>query len=359
MDKRYQFFISSTFTDLKEERQAVLKAVLELNQMPAGMELFPALDDSAWQLIRDVIDGSDYYVLIVGGRYGSMDDEGLGYTEKEYDYAVQTKKPVTALLHKNPEGLARDRTETDNATWKKLQAFRGKVEKRHTCVYWRSAEELQARALVSLSAAMKRHPTVGWVRADQVPSGATLAEVLNLRNRISELESEAQASAVAPPAGTQDLQHGEDELTITSRLSARGKDEDYTQKKLYTLTFPVTWNQVFGAVAPVMINEASEHTIRRSIQTFLIRKATETAGTKPRLAGKVLGDFSFGPDPYETYIIQFRALGLIRENEKPRSVKDVNTYWRLTPYGDHLMTQIRALRRDRPQQEQNIASEPD
>jgi len=61
---------------LKDERQAVLKAVLELNQMPAGMELFPASDDSAWQLIRDVIDGSDYYLLIIGGRYGSVDDEG-------------------------------------------------------------------------------------------------------------------------------------------------------------------------------------------------------------------------------------------------------------------------------------------
>ena len=83
MDKRFQFFISSTFADLRDERQAVLKAVLELNQMPAGMELFPASDDTAWQLIRDVIDASDYYLLVIGGRYGSVDEAGLGYTEKE------------------------------------------------------------------------------------------------------------------------------------------------------------------------------------------------------------------------------------------------------------------------------------
>lgn len=74
MDKRYQVFISSTFEDLKEERQAVSKAVLELNHMPAGMELFPASDDKAWQLIKEVIDASDYYVLIIGGRYGSLDE---------------------------------------------------------------------------------------------------------------------------------------------------------------------------------------------------------------------------------------------------------------------------------------------
>ncbi len=92
-DKRYQIFISSTFRDLVAERQAVLKAILELDHMPAGMELFPAGDDSAWQLITDVIDASDYYVVIVGGRYGSLDAAGIGFTEKEYDYAFSAKKP--------------------------------------------------------------------------------------------------------------------------------------------------------------------------------------------------------------------------------------------------------------------------
>ena len=93
MEKRYQVFISSTFRDLVEERQAVLRAILELDQMPAGMELFPASDETAWQLIRDVIDASDYYLVLVGGRYGSLDQTGIGYTEKEYDYAVDSDRP--------------------------------------------------------------------------------------------------------------------------------------------------------------------------------------------------------------------------------------------------------------------------
>lgn len=142
MEKRYQVFISSTFTDLKEERQAGLRAILELDHMPAGMELFPAGDDSAWQLIKDVIDASDYYVLIVGGRYGSLDEEGIGYTEKEYDYAISTKKPVIPLLHQNPDNLPRERTEIDESSWKKLVEFRSKVEKRHTCVYWMARQNL-------------------------------------------------------------------------------------------------------------------------------------------------------------------------------------------------------------------------
>jgi hypothetical protein len=206
MEKRYQVFISSTFTDLKDERQAVLKAILELDHMPAGMELFPASDDTAWQLIKDVIDSSDYYVVIIGGRYGSLDETGIGYTEKEYDYAVQTKKPVIPLLHENPDNLPRDKTETDEAAWRRLKDFRAKVEKRHTCVYWNSHEDLKAKVIVGLTATRKRHPAVGWVRADQVPTNATLSEMLALRKKVAELEAQAAADRVRPPEGTEDLE---------------------------------------------------------------------------------------------------------------------------------------------------------
>ena len=70
--KRYQVFVSSTFLDLKEEREAVVSALLQVEAFPAGMELFPATDDDSWTLIKRVIDESDYYLLVVGGKYGSI-----------------------------------------------------------------------------------------------------------------------------------------------------------------------------------------------------------------------------------------------------------------------------------------------
>ena len=66
-DKRYQVFVSSTFHDLERERQEVMHALLELDCMPAGMELFPAANESQWNLIKKVIDDCDYYILIVAG----------------------------------------------------------------------------------------------------------------------------------------------------------------------------------------------------------------------------------------------------------------------------------------------------
>lgn len=346
MEKIYQVFISSTFRDLIDERQAVLKAVLELNHMPAGMELFPAADDTAWQLIKDVIDGSDYYILIVAGRYGSLDEAGIGYTEKEYDYAVQTKKPVIPFLHKNPDNLPREKTETNDAAWNKLKTFRAKVEKKHTCVYWNSAEELKAQVIVGLTSSVKRHPTVGWVRADQVPSDATISEILTLKKRVSELEAEAAESRLNPPIGTEELVQGDEYFEIKCKFKAGAGDFHlYTDPKYDGRLLP-TWNQIFAAIAPSMINEASDRLLRASFNRFFSEVARREFSKEKQLKSKELYDFEFNDNDIDTCIVQLRALGLMRENVKQRSVKDTGTYWTLTPYGDTKMVQLRAIRKN-------------
>lgn len=91
MEKRYQVFVSSTYQDLQEERQEVMHALLELDCIPAGMELFPAANESQWSLIKRVIEDCDYYVLILGGRYGSCGPDGLSYTEMESGMLLRLK----------------------------------------------------------------------------------------------------------------------------------------------------------------------------------------------------------------------------------------------------------------------------
>jgi len=81
MERRYQVFVSSTFWDLKDERREVMQALLQSDCIPAGMELFPASDEESWELIRSVIDDCDYYIVIVAGRYGTIDETtGLSFT---------------------------------------------------------------------------------------------------------------------------------------------------------------------------------------------------------------------------------------------------------------------------------------
>jgi uncharacterized protein DUF4062 len=82
--RKLQVFVSSTFTDLIEERQAAVAAILKAGHIPAGMELFIAGDKSQMQTIERWIDESDVYMLILGGRYGSVEpSSGISYTELE------------------------------------------------------------------------------------------------------------------------------------------------------------------------------------------------------------------------------------------------------------------------------------
>ena len=110
MDKKYQVFVSSTYKDLSEERQQVMQALLELDCIPVGMELFPAADDDQWTLIKRLIDDCDYYIVIIGGRYGSLNDKGISYTQMEYEYTLTKEIPIIGFLHKNPDDIPKGKS---------------------------------------------------------------------------------------------------------------------------------------------------------------------------------------------------------------------------------------------------------
>lgn len=99
MNKKLQVFVSSTYTDLIEERQAAVQAILDAGHIPAGMELFKAGNESQLKTIYKWIDASDVYMLILGGRYGSIEKKtGKSYTQLEYEYALSKNMPVFAVV---------------------------------------------------------------------------------------------------------------------------------------------------------------------------------------------------------------------------------------------------------------------
>lgn len=139
MEKRYQVFVSSTYADLREERQRVIQALMEMDCIPSGMELFPAADEEQWQFIKKVIDDCDYYLLIIGGRYGSRTPEGMSYTEKEYDYAIKKEMKVVALLHANPDEIPMGKSEGTPEMRGRLIAFRERLVR----IGWSNSGEQQ------------------------------------------------------------------------------------------------------------------------------------------------------------------------------------------------------------------------
>jgi hypothetical protein len=164
---RYQVFISSTWEDLQSERQAAAKAISTLKCFPAGMELFPATADDSWSLIKREIDDSDYYVLILGGRYGSIDPRtGVGYTEQEFDYASETGKRIIAFLHKDFSTLPEKKRETNAKRLAQLRRFHKKAKKHRHVNFWRSPQELETAVVNSCRNLFDTYPAEGWLRAN-------------------------------------------------------------------------------------------------------------------------------------------------------------------------------------------------
>jgi hypothetical protein len=343
VEKRYQVFVSSTFRDLELERQEVMHALLELDCIPSGMELFPAANETQWNLIKKVIDDCDYYILIVGGRYGSIGPEGLSYTEMEYQYAISTDKPTIAFLHRSPGQIVADKSEATAEGKQKLQTFRVSVEKK-LCKHWETPQELGSVVSRSLIQLTKSTPAIGWVRANELADREATMELLQLRRRVEELQAELASVRTSAPKGSEGLAQGDEEHSVRFSFDARPQDE-YRHKTL-SASFRTTWNKIFAHIAPLMIHEVTESALKKALDSFSQMENFERLNENKKLANQVFSSFHINQDDFQTIKVQLRALGLIKKNDKTRSVKDSGTYWTLTPYGDEVMTQLRAIRRN-------------
>lgn len=192
LDKRYQVFISSTFMDLRKERQAVSQALLRSDCFPAQMENWPAMDAEQMEAIKQIIDESDYFVVISAGKYGSISPKtGVSYTEMEYDYAVEVGKPIIRLLHRDPfAALPGGQIESDPEVRGKLEAFHAKMRVGSVCKFWENADQLESATAFSLIDIKKRSPATGWIKAEGRADTEAELEILKLKAVIQNLETE-------------------------------------------------------------------------------------------------------------------------------------------------------------------------
>jgi hypothetical protein len=347
MEKRYQVFVSSTFRDLQEERQEIIQALLELNCVPSGMELFPAANEDQWTLIKQVIDDCDYYIVIIAGRYGSLGPDGISYTEMEYRYALEQGIPTIGFLHKNPNLIAKGLSESNPEYQKRLEDFRALVEQK-MCRFWENPTDLGSKVSRSVIRLINTTPAVGWIRADQAGELAS-PEILRLRTKIEELEASIQASRETAPPGTEALAQGDDKFkvnfTILSETPIPNSFIERTEENIYNSSFSPSWNDIFSNVAPLMIDEAKETTLKSALSRFITDYNLQRATKLLKQPGEQILKMTVADRDFQTIKVQLRALGLIAKSQRPRSVKDTGTYWSLTPYGDSVMTRLRAIPR--------------
>jgi hypothetical protein len=320
----YKVFVSSTFEDLREERAEVQKALLKSNCLPVGMELFPAADDDTWDFIKEQIDDSDYYVVLVGGRYGSIALDGLSFTEKEYDYAREREVPVIGFVHADRKIIPYGRTETDPALVKKLDAFITKIKRRPVRTFT-NPHQLASEVTTSFVDLKRTRRRTGFVRTDQVVEYKKYAELLErnaeLERRLSELKSQD-----APFAGHDD--------PFTIKLGDGSGD-----------IITVKWSDMFIAAASAIIVAPEEWRFTDEFMRKLGRSVNND-----RLARARIGDETV--TMVREQLFSFNLIDFVDETAMPpmnqSSVQAMlGTYpqrvrfWRLTEYGRRQLALLR------------------
>jgi len=338
-NKRYQVFVSSTYSDLINERAVVMQTLMKMDCIPAGMEHFPAADEEQWTFIKRIIDHSDYYLLIVGGRYGSLDSDGISFTEKEYDYAVSKNIKVIALLHEKPENLTLQNSEQNPELREKLVRFREKIKTKRLVSFWNHANELPGMVALNVMNAYTTFPAVGWVRADKVTSESTLLEMNELRKENSELlalnkklekkiSDDLEANDLAIQLANIETEFEFKFFETVSTRSSQGSKDCMREVSL-------TWIEIFSYISPLMTSSINHKAINKAIATLGQNKL----GTKGKIPYVETQDFF-------TISIQFQAYGLIKVDLLPvlNGKGAQSHFWKLTEKGKKLMTELRVVR---------------
>lgn len=328
MDKRYQIFISSTYTDLRDERAKIIQTLMEMDCIPAGMELFPAVDEEQWHFIKKVIDDCDYYLLVIGGRYGSTTPEGISYTEKEYDYAVGRGLKVLALIHGAPDNLPVSKSETLPARSEKLSAFRDKVKTGRLVKFWQETSELPGLVALSLSKTIKTYPAVGWVRANAVANIEVLTENNLLRKKVSSLEAQIHSLKEEHRPAVDDLAGFDETFTV------HGSTTHFNTSEKWHWTGVITWRDAFGLVAPHLLQAKEDGGVRRTWAEAIAR-ALGHKGRYPEVQDQT----------FQTFKVQMLAHKLIDVRSLNVTSGGVALFWLLTPKGKDLMLEIRTVKK--------------
>jgi hypothetical protein len=149
-----------------------------------------------------VIDLCDYYILVLGFRYGSVNDAtGKSYTEMEYDYAISKGIPVLVFTIDDNSAVEDAKWETDDIKKGKLIEFKSRAMRNRLASIWKEPNELYLKVAISIMQAKQEIKRPGWQRGGNNQL-ELLQQVVDLKteNEKLKLQLEKYISASETPS---------------------------------------------------------------------------------------------------------------------------------------------------------------
>lgn len=327
-DKKYQVFVSSTFTDLQEERRKVLDVLLMADCIPAGMEAFVATDDEQFEVIKKVIDLCDYYILIIGQRYGSINAlTDKSYTEMEYEYAKEIGVPVLVFAIDDSVNLPPEKTERDEAKKKKLEIFKNIAMQNRLASIWKSSDDLTGKVAISIMKAKSEIVRPGWQRGNDFDEASLRREIMDIQKKLVEAQKTLTIAENEIALLTADSGVAFDDCVFEFCYKYYVGNAQY-RNGIKSINLPDLFEIIAIAMEGVALTEIA---VKTALKEQLLREGSYL--TDGQIVTRVL--------------IQLQALNLIHSHTGTGSDGKFRLYWSLTPKGKKARNAMILIKKER------------
>lgn len=325
-EKKYQVFISSTYSDLKEERKKILNTLLSADCIPAGMEAFVASDLEQFKVIQRVIDLCDYYILIIGKRYGSINQEtGISYTEMEYNYAKEKGIPILVFALDESVDVENSKKENNPEKIKALEQFRKKALTNRLASIWTTSEDLVRDVAVSIMKAIKEDARPGWQKGTDYDETSLRKKINDLQKENKELREELESLRNELNNRIEQTDASFENCEIEIKYHYYNYVGNRSIKQSGSIKSSLEY--LFKIIATEMMNVSiSENSVESCLRSILFANSNKYYYfSDHQLIKKLLN--------------QFDVAGLIKSKWI-----DKNLYWQLTPKGKKVRDDMIVLR---------------
>lgn len=120
----YTVFLSSTRWDLDWQRKRAMDLMKKNGFRIRTIDDLSAEEVNAPDSVELEFEGCDAMLMILAGSYGTLDFEGVGYIEREYELAMKLGIPVECLFIRNITDLPYNMIQRDSVKLVKLLKFR-------------------------------------------------------------------------------------------------------------------------------------------------------------------------------------------------------------------------------------------
>lgn len=151
------FFVSSTFVDMKEYRDAVIKDLQSRAGVINAQEFFGSRDKKPLETCLEELERSQVFLMFLGPRYGSVDSgSGKSFVEREYERAGELKLPRFAYIMDDDQPFPVKFVSIGEDTVK-LDAFKRMIRSNLTVSPFTTPEDLAQKVYSDLKRELPKH----------------------------------------------------------------------------------------------------------------------------------------------------------------------------------------------------------